>query len=431
MDRFVIKGGVPLQGSVRIRGAKNSFTKLMVASLLTEESVTLTNCPSTIEMDLMCEMLGNIGAKVSAVKKGVVVVQASHIRNYRVSSQSRKNRIPILALAPLLHRKGKAEVPYLGGDAIGARPVNFHLDILRKMGARIVIKKDTYEAQARRLHGTRLVLPYPSVGATETALFAAVLAEGKTVIENAAGEPEIIDLISMLQKMGALIELDVNRVIRIEGVKKLRGASHRVMPDRMEAASFAILAIATNGNVLVEDARQEHMITFLNAIRRIGGEYRVEEKGIRFFRKNGTLLPSDIETQPHPGFMSDWQQPFTVLLMLARGHSRVHETVYEDRFGFVKEFVRLGALIEISTKCFGRPCRFANKGFPHSIEIRGPSRLKGADITVPDIRAGLAHLVAALTAKGISTISGVEHLDRGYEKIDQRLRSIGANIKRI
>ena len=420
-----------MAGSVKIRGAKNSFTKLMVASLLTEEGVTLTNCPSTIEMDLVSEMLENLGVRVSAVKKGTVFVHAARIKDHRVSEQSRKNRIPILALAPLLHRKGKAEVPYLGGDNLGARPVNFHLEILRKMGAHIVIKKNSYEARARRLRGARLTLPYPSVGATETALLAAVLAEGKTVIENAAGEPEIIDLISLLQKMGALIELDVNRVIRVEGVKKLRGASHRVIPDRLEAASFAILAIATSGNVLVEDARQEHMITFLNAIRRIGGEYKVEEKGIRFFRKNGALLPSDIETQPHPGFMSDWQQPFTVLLMLARGHSRVHETVYEDRFGFVKDFVRLGARIEVSTKCFGHKCRFANKGFPHSIEIHGPARLKGSDITVPDIRAGLAQLVAALTANGVSTISGVEHLDRGYEKIDQRLRSIGANIKRI
>lgn len=430
MDRFVIKGGRPLFGSVAVKGAKNSFSKLMVASLLTDEGVTLTNCPATIEMELMCEMLESVGVKVSAVKRGTVFVHASKIRKYRVPPQSRKNRIPILALAPLLHRVGRAEVPYLGGDAIGARPVNFHLELLKKMGARITIKKNSYEARAGRLHGTKLVLPYPSVGATETALLAGVCAKGTTVIENAAGEPEIIDLISLLQKMGALIELDVNRVIRIEGVERLFGAEHTVIPDRNEAVSFAALAVATEGNVLVEGARQDHLITFLNALRRIGAEYKVEKNGIRFFRK-GPLRPLSLETQPHPGFMTDWQQPFTVLLMLARGRSRVHETVYEDRFGFVKEFVRLGARIQVSEKCFGEPCRFANKGYPHSIEIQGPSRLQGAEIAVPDIRAGLAHLVAALVSKGTTTISGIEHLDRGYEKIDDRLRKIGADIKRI
>jgi UDP-N-acetylglucosamine 1-carboxyvinyltransferase len=430
MAEFRISGGKPLIGSVRVKGAKNSFSKLMVASLLTEEGVIIENCPSTIEMDLTRDMLEHVGAKVSAVKNGKVFVHASRIHTYRVSAQSRKNRIPILALAPLLHRMGKAEVPYIEGDAIGARPVNFHLDILSEMGATIKVKKASYELTAKKLTGKKIRLPYPSVGATETALLAGVLAKGTTVIQNAAAEPEVIDLISLLQKMGALIELDVNRVIRIEGVSHLRGAEHRVIPDRNEAVSFAVLAIATEGNVLVEDARQDHLITFLNAVRRVGGEYQVEAGGIRFFKKE-PLKPFSFETSPHPGFMTDWQQPFTVLLMLARGRSRVHETVYEDRFGYVKDFMRMGARIKVSDACMGEPCRFANKKYPHSIEIQGPARLRGATIAIPDIRAGLAHLVAALAARGTSTISGVEHLDRGYEKIDVRLRRIGADIKRI
>ncbi len=423
-------GGIPLVGLVRINGAKNSFTKLMVASLLTDESVILSHCPKTSEMDLVRELLMSVGAKVGPVRRGLVTMRAKTLKNYKVNKLSRKNRIPILALAPLLHRLGRAEVPYVGGDAIGARPVNFHLSILKKMGARVRIKKDSYAAHARKLYGTKLVLPYPSVGATETALLAAVLAHGKTVIHNAASEPEVLDLISCLQKMGALIELDVGRVIRIEGVDKLHGVEHKVMPDRIEAASFAILALATSGNIFVEDARQEHLTTFLNAVRKVGGEYRVEKNGIRFWR-SGALKPLAVETAPHPGFMTDWQQPFAALLMLADGVSRVHETVYEDRFGYVKEFIRLGADIRLTKKCLGHTCRFAKKGFLHSIEIRGPAHLRGAHITVPDIRAGLAHLVAALAARGRSEIVGIEHLDRGYERIDERLQQVGARIKRI
>lgn len=431
MQQFVIRGGKALEGRVRILGAKNSFTKLMIGSLLTDEAVILTNCPSTIELELTANLLKQVGAYVAGPTHGKVVMHASSLRNHKVDKLWRKNRIPILALAPLLHRLGKAEVPYVGGDAIGARPVNFHLSILRKMGATIKIKKDSYQATAKKLRGARIKLPYPSVGATETGILAAVLAEGRTLIQNAAQEPEVVDLISLLQKMGALIELDVNRVIRIEGVKRLRGAEHRTIPDRLEAASFAIMALATDGNVLVEDARQDQMITFLNAIRRIGGEYQVEKNGIRFFRNGNAFKPLFIETAPHPGFMTDWQQPFTVLLMLARGESRVHETVYEDRFEYVEDFIKMGAEIKIVKRCLGNPCRFAKKKYPHSIEIYGPATLHGSNIVVRDIRAGLAHLVAALSAKGTSYIGGIEHIDRGYERIEMRLTGIGADIRRI
>lgn len=430
MERFLIKGGVKLKGAIKIRGAKNSSTKLMVASLLTDEGVLLSNFPSIIDTDLTGQLLREIGGRVDATGSGEVYLKTKKIENHRVTKLSRKNRIPILTLAPLIHRTGRAEVPFVGGDAIGARPVNFHLDILKKMGATIRIKKDSYVARARKLSGARITLPFPSVGATETGILAAVLAKGTTIIRNAAAEPEIIDLISLLQKMGALIELDTNRIITIEGVKHLGGAEHEIIPDRMEAASFGILALATDGNILVEDARQEHLITFLNSIRRVGGEYTVERAGIRFFRKEA-LHPLHIETSPHPGFMTDWQQPFAVLLMQARGRSTIHETVYEDRFGYVKDFALMGAKIRGLKKCLGHPCRFAKKNYLHSIEIQGPTVLEGSEFRVLDIRAGLAHLVAALAARGISRISGIEHIDRGYEKIDVRLRQVGARIERI
>ncbi|MDA1334670.1 MAG: UDP-N-acetylglucosamine 1-carboxyvinyltransferase [bacterium] len=429
MERLVVTGGRPLKGSVRVKGAKNAFTKLMVAALLTEEKVILTNVPQTLELELTRELLQKIGARVS-VRGDTVTVHAKKLTSFRVNKLSRKNRIPILAIAPLLHRMGKAEVPFVGGDKLGARPVSFHFSLLRKMGAEVWHGEKTYCASAKKLKGAIITLPYPSVGATETAILAAVLAKGKTTIKNAAEEPEIIDLISCLQKMGALIELGVNRVIKIEGVSKLHGAEHRVIPDRLEAAAFAVLALATNGNIFVEEAEQKNLITFLNAVRRIGGEYKVEKNGIRFFR-SGPLKAYDIETAPHPGFMTDWQQPFTVLLMLARGTSYVHDTVYEDRFGYVRDFINLGAKIKVLTKCVGSKCRFSGKGYPHSIEIKGPARLKGAVMIMPDIRAGLAHLVAALAANGVSRISGVEHLDRGYERLDVRLKKLGARIERV
>ena len=430
MERFLIKGGKRLEGSVYVRGAKNSFTKIMVGALLTNEVVVLEGCPATIELALTADLLQEIGARVGEPKHGKIIIHAGQINNYRVSRLSRKNRIPILAIAPLLHRLGKAEVPYVGGDAIGARPVNFHLSILRKMGAKIKVKKDSYAASARRLKGATVSLSYPSVGATETGILAGVLAEGKTVIKNAAAEPEVIDLISFLQKMGALIELDTNRVITIDGVKRLRGTEHKIIPDRNEAVSFAILAIATGGDVLVQGARQDHLITFLNAVRRVGGEYQVENDGIRFYRQ-GPLKPLAIETSPHPGFMTDWQQPFAVLLMQAKGISKIHETVYEDRFGYIKDFVAMGAKIDILERCLGASCRFAKKNYPHSIRIHGPTKLHGSKIVVQDIRAGLAHIVAALAAKGVTEMDGIEHIDRGYEHIDTRLREIGADIRRI
>ncbi len=430
MERFLIKGGKRLRGKVSIRGAKNSFTKIMVGSLLTDEVVVLEHCPSTIELALTTSLLSETGAKVGDPKHGKIVIHAKNIKNYKVERLSRKNRIPILALAPLLHRLGRAEVPYVGGDAIGARPVDFHLAILKKMGAKIRIKKNSYAATARRLHGATLVLPYPSVGATETGILAGVLAHGKTVIKNAAAEPEVIDLISFLQKMGALIELDTNRVITIEGVRHLRGTEHTIIPDRNEVVSFAVLAVATGGDVLVKGARQDHLITFLNAIRRVGGEYQVEANGIRFYRKE-PLRSLSIETSPHPGFMTDWQQPFAVLLMKAKGVSKIHETVYEDRFGYIKDFVAMGAKIDLFNYCLGTRCRFAKKNYPHSIRIHGPSKLSGSRIVVSDIRAGLAHIVAALVATGTTEMEGIEHIDRGYERIDARLREIGADIKRI
>jgi len=429
MDCYKITGDKPLSGIIDAKGAKNSATKCMVATLLNPEKNVLENFPRSGETEITKELCERIGAKVT-IEGSVCKLETKNIERHSVPELSRKNRIPILALSPLLHRSGIAEVPLVGGDNLGARPVNFHLSALSKMGAKIEIKKNSYVAKAKRLKGTAIDLPYPSVGATENIILAGVLARGKTIIKNAATEPEVIDLVKMLQKMGAIIELGTSRVITIEGVKNLKGAKHYILPDRNEVVSFAVLAIATGGKILVRGAIQDHLITFLNTLRRMGAFYDVRHEGIIFYRGE-RLNGIDIETDTHPGFMTDWQQPLTVLLTKASGKSIIHETVYEDRFGYTKDLNKMGAKIKVTDKCLGAlGCRFKNKKYAHSARIGGVADLKGMEINITDIRAGIAHVIAALSAKGESKITGIEHLDRGYEDLEKRLQSVGANISR-
>ena len=429
MEKLIIKGGNKLSGIVKVKGAKNAIGKMLMASLLTKEEIVLKNVPLNQETDIAIEICRHIGSEIS-INDDTIITRTPKIKNYRVTGLSRRNRIPILALGPLLHRAGEGEVPMVGGDKIGPRPVNFHTASLEKLGAEVEIKESTIVARAERLKGAVIILPYPSVGATENTILTAVLAEGNTTIKNAAKEPEIVDMIKLLQKMGAIIELGADREIYIEGVKKLHGAEHSLLPDRLEAASFAFMALATDGNILVEGADQNHLITFLNTIRRLGGEYKVEETGIRFFR-GGNLKAVHVETDTYPGFATDWQQPLTVLLTQVKGNSIIHETVYEDRFGYTEDLRRMGAEIDVVTKCLGNlPCRFQGEGYYHSAIIHGPTKLKGVKLEMRDIRAGMAHIIAALIADGESEITGVEHIDRGYENIDGRIKNLGADIQR-
>lgn len=430
MEKLVIKGGKTLSGKVKVKGAKNAIGKMLMASLLSEDEVVLRNVPRNQETEIAAEICGNIGAEINIIGD-ILRAKTPEIKNCRVKELSRRNRIPILALGPLLARAGEGEVPMLGGDKIGPRPVDFHIASLEKLGAEVEIRESTVVAKAGKLKGAEIVLPYPSIGATENTILASVLAEGGTTIRNAAMEPEITDIIKLLQKMGAIIELGANREIYIEGVKKLHGAEHSLLPDRIEAASFAIIALATGGDIFVEGAVQEHMITFLNTVRRLGGEYSVHENGLRFFRA-GPLKSIHIETNTHPGFATDWQQPLAVLLTQAKGDSIIHETVYEDRFGYAEDLRKMGADIEVVDKCLGDvPCRFQGKMHYHSAIIHGQTPLKGADLEMRDIRAGMAHIIAALIAEGKSEITGVEHVDRGYEDIDGRILALGADIERV
>jgi UDP-N-acetylglucosamine 1-carboxyvinyltransferase len=431
MAKFIIKGGKPLFGEITIAGAKNAASKMMVTSLLTDEPCILENIPAIGEIDIIVELLKNIGSEID-IAGSTLKIATPEIKNNRVLTLSRRNRIPILALGPLLARTGEAEVPILGGDKIGPRPVDIHLEGLAKLGAQIQVTKDSYHAWAPNgLHGAEIELRFPSVGATENIMLAAVLAKGKTVIKNAALEPEIIELVKMLQKMGAIVELCPPRTIMIEGVEKLHSIIHRVLADRNEAVSMACLAIATNGRILLKGAVQEYLITFLNAIRRLGGEYEVTPDGIAFW-KAGELKQLEVRTDVHPGFMTDWQQPFGLLLTQAAGISTIHETIYEDRFGYAVDLNEMGAKIKISTDCPPHePCRFQGKGALHFAVIDGPTTLSSKNLVVRDLRSGMVDILAALVADGTSEVEGIDEIDRGYERIDERLRQLGADITRI
>ncbi|HLD20540.1 MAG TPA: UDP-N-acetylglucosamine 1-carboxyvinyltransferase, partial [Patescibacteria group bacterium] len=295
-DVFHVTGGTPLHGEIAISGAKNAASKMMIASLLTDEDVVLSNVPRQQETEITQEIITTVGASVEWMDAHTLKATTPQISSNSVRELSRKNRISVLAIAPLLHRAGEAFVPLVGGDKIGPRPVNFHVTALEKMGALIEETPEGYHATAPKgLRGALIELPYPSVGATETVLLAGVLAKGRTMIRNAAGEPEIKELIMMLQNMGAIIQINANRSIEIIGVEHLHGTQARVMPDRIEAASYGSMAIGTAGEIFVRGAQHAHMMTFLNAVRKIGAEYEVREDGI-LFRGTGSLKGIELET---------------------------------------------------------------------------------------------------------------------------------------
>ncbi|MEI7556346.1 UDP-N-acetylglucosamine 1-carboxyvinyltransferase [Candidatus Chlorohelix sp.] len=433
MSYYVIEGGKPLKGRVRVAGAKNAATKQIVASLLTGEDVVLSNVPRIGDTDVTLNVCKSIGLKYKWQDTTTLKLSTPQILTPEVPlAFSGLNRIPILLLGPLLHRYGKAVIPMLGGCNIGERPVDFHVQALEKLGAKIVYQEGRYYAVADKLQGTMLELPYPSVGATENILLSSVLAQGRTVIKNAAIEPEVIDLVMMLQKMGAIIFVDTARTIEIEGVDELHGASHTVINDRIEAASFAVAGVITGGDVIVEGAEQHHMLTFLNKLRQVGANFEVLDKAIRFYHPGGALKPIALETDVHPGFMTDWQQPMVMLMTQIEGLSVVHETVYEKRFGYTEDLKRMGAEIQLYKTCLGeKACRFKSLDHAHSCVIKGSTPLHAADITIPDLRAGFSYLIAAAVAKGVSKVRGIQYVERGYSNILSKFQSLDANMRLV
>ena len=436
-DVLVVHGGAPLQGQIRVRGAKNLISKAMVAALLGESPSHLYDVPRIRDVEVVRGLLELHGVKVSdGADDGELVMDPTNVESAstdEINVHAGSSRIPILLCGPLLHRLGHAFIPDLGGCHIGPRPIDFHIKALREFGA-VVDKtpEGMYLTAPNGLHGTKLELPYPSVGATEQVLLTAVRAEGVT------------DLICVLQKMGAIITVHTDRVIEIQGVRKLHGYEHKPITDRIEAASWAAAALATKGEIEVLGARQADMMTFLNVFRSIGGEFKITddrvarpgvtpvEGGIKFWHPGHELQAVALETDVHPGFMTDWQQPLVVALTQARGLSIMHETVYEQRLGYTDALNQMGATIQVYRDCLGgTPCRFGRRNFKHSAVIAGPSKLHGADLVIPDLRAGFSHLIAALAAEGTSRVYGVDLINRGYEDFEGKLAALGAHVERL
>lgn len=427
---YRVSGGQPLRGEVAVAGAKNAAPKMIIAALLAPEASVLENVPRIGEVQLTLRICDAVGVRWRWLDESTLEVDPSTVTGWRIPADvSPEHRSCLLFIAALLHRTGRAQIAAIGGDAIGARPIDYHLQALSQLGVAVERDGAITRFHGEVLHGADIRLPYPSVGATEQVLVAAAGAMGRTVLRNAAMEPEIGNLANLLRAMGARIKRAPGRTWVIDGVTSLHGARHRVIGDRLEAASYAAAAMATRGDVFVHGAESQHLQSFLAALRSAGGTIEPDAAGIRF-RGPGRLLPATVETAPHPGFMTDWQPPLVVLLTQADGVSMVHETVYERRLGYVGALCEMGAVVDLRTDCLGSAaCRFRGRGCIHSAVISGPTPLVGRELDVPDLRAGFAYLLAALVADGESTLTRVGNIERGYQAVLAKLRALGGRIE--
>ena len=420
----------PLRGDITVRGSKNAVTKHMVAAMLGDGPSVIRNAPQVGDVDITAAMLESVGFHVGRADGEVTIEPGPDVQPKVPEAFTGLNRIPILMLGPLLHRAGEAFVPLVGGDPIGRRPVDFHVDALKALGAEIEHGPTGLVARASRLHGARITLPYPSVGATETVLLSAVRAEGKTVLRNAATEPEVVELALFLQRMGAHIELSPDRRIVIEGVEKLKGASTRLAGDRLEAFSYLVAGLITGGEVRVHGCPQDRLVTAITTLARMGARFDITDEWITASAPDG-LRSAAVHTDTHPGFMTDWQQPLMVLFTQAEGMSVLHETVFENRLVYVPALQKMGCEIEVFSACLGGPaCRFHDGNSAHSAVIRGVSKLQGAEVTLPDVRAGFSAVLAASVADNPSTLHGVHHIERGYHRPYEQFASLGLRLTR-
>ena len=423
MQKFVITGGVPLSGEVRIAGAKNAVLKMMAAAVLTDDLVTLRNVPRISDVAILREVLTDIGFDVRRINGDALELRAGQAEwPFVPLDVAMKMRASFILLGPMLARFGRVILPNPGGDRIGRRPVDLHVAAMERMGATIVYRNGYYFASAPPggLRGAHVDFSTVTVMGTENAMLAATLARGTTVLDNAALEPEVDDLIAMLRSMGARIERTAERRIEIEGVERLGGADHRVIGDRLEAETFAIAAAITHGEVTMRGVDPEHLGAFLEVADRMGVPFETDAAAstLTVCRTDGeTLRAVDVRTDPYPGFATDFQAPLSVLATQATGVSSIHETIFEDRLDHMRELIRMGANIELLDERRAR--------------ISGPTPLHGAEVGIADLRAGATLILAALAATGTSVISGIEHVDRGYEQIEAKLVALGAKINRI
>lgn len=441
MEKFIVKGPTKLHGTVTIAGAKNVALKILIASLLTDDEIIIRNVPNLRDVNSLIEVLRSLG---------VNIVGEAHTLRIKNEGKGKHVTVPLdiggtlrtssMVLGPLLARWGRGIVPNPGGCRLGARPIDRHVAGLQEMGAEILYDSQDgfFHATTERLHGATIRFPKNTHTGTETIILAAVLADGQTVIENAAEEVEIDDLISCLVSMGAKIRRMKSRTIVIDGVPNLHGVDYTIMPDRNEEVTFAIAAAITDGDIIVDQSQRQFLGAFLDVFTHVGGGYEsIDATHTRYFRKSA-IQPSDITTEVHPGFMTDWQAPWAVFMTQADGISTIHETVFESRFFYVQELKKMGAKIDFYDPNVEKPEEFYNfnwgdrkEEFHQGIRISGPTPLHNAVLKADDIRAGASLLLATLTAHGTSYLHGVELIDRGYEHIETRLAELGAHIERV
>ncbi|PGL70301.1 UDP-N-acetylglucosamine 1-carboxyvinyltransferase [Bacillus sp. AFS055030] len=417
MDKIIVRGGKQLQGTVRVEGAKNAVLPVLAAALLASEGKNVIHdVPTLSDVYTINEVLRNLNTEVGFENNTVTVDASKDLHVEAPFEYVRKMRASILVMGPLLARNGHARVALPGGCAIGSRPIEQHLKGFEAMGAQITVGNGFVEAKSNgRLKGAKIYLDFPSVGATENIMSAAALAEGTTILENAAKEPEIVDLANFINAMGGKVRGAGTGTIRIEGVPTLFGTTHHIIPDRIEAGTFMVAAAITNGNVLIENAVPEHLSSVVAKMREMGVTIIEEEEGLRVIGTDN-LKPVDIKTMPHPGFPTDMQSQMMALLLKANGTGMITETVFENRFMHVEEFRRMNANIKIE----GR-----------STIIHGPNDLQGAEVAATDLRAAASLILAGLVVDGYTRVTELKHLDRGYVNFHEKLAALGADIERV
>ncbi len=439
MEKFVVQGGKKLTGKIRVSGSKNVALKALVAACLTDEKVVIKNVPLISDFFVMVEIVKELGGEVTLYDHEAHIHIPTITKSEIPLDKASLARTSVMFISPLLVRTGEAIIPNPGGCRLGARPVDRLVDGVGHLGAEITYHSEDgyFHAKTTGLVATEYTFAKSTHTGTESLILAAVLAKGTTTLKNAAEEPEIDDLIDLLNEMGANVKRSAHREITIVGVEKLHGAEFTISPDRNEVVTFAISALLTKGDIMIEGARSRDIKEFLHEVEIAGGGYAETPEGMRFFYK-GTLQPTKVVTQIYPGFMTDWQAPWAVLMTQAKGASFIHEAVFENKFGYIGDLKKMGAHIDALYPQVENPEEFYNFNleddndeYIHAIEIHGSTPLHNAVLTTIDIRAGAAIVLAALAAKGESTIFGIEKLDRGYEAFENRLTLLGADIKRV
>ncbi|MBD9157052.1 UDP-N-acetylglucosamine 1-carboxyvinyltransferase [Laedolimicola intestinihominis] len=416
MDQYVIKGGNPLVGEVEIGGAKNAALAILAAAIMTDETVLIENLPDVRDINVLLKAMQQIGAQVDRLDRHTVKINGSRIGDYSVDYEYiKKIRASYYLLGALLGKYKKAEVPLPGGCNIGSRPIDQHLKGFRAMGADVKIEYGSIMAEAEHLHGSHIYLDVVSVGATINIMMAASMAEGNTVLENAAKEPHVVDVANFLNSMGANIKGAGTDVIRIKGVEKLHSTEYSIIPDQIEAGTFMFAAAATRGDVTVKNVIPKHLEATTSKLLEIGCEIEELDDAVRVVCSKG-LRSTNVKTLPYPGFPTDMQPQITATLALAKGSSIVTESIFENRFKYVDELARMGANIKVES---------------NTAIIEGVERYTGAQVSSPDLRAGAALVIAGLAADGITIVDDIHFIERGYERFDEKLRSLGAEIEKV